>query len=38
VANQGSDTVVPFSIAADGQLQQTGEVTAVGAPVCVLFR
>ena len=37
-ANQDSDTIVCFRIdQATGQLSATGQVTAVGAPVCVLF-
>ncbi|MDQ6674047.1 MAG: lactonase family protein, partial [Chloroflexota bacterium] len=37
-ANQNSDTIVHFRIDHHtGQLVPTGDVTAVGAPVCVLF-
>ncbi len=37
-ANQGSDTIVQFRIDAEsGRLTPTGEVTEVGAPVCILF-
>ena len=37
-ANQGSDTIVQFRIdAASGQLTPTGDVTQVGAPVCIVF-
>ena len=37
-ANQDSDTIVCFRIdPATGQLEATGQVTPVGAPVCVLF-
>jgi 6-phosphogluconolactonase len=36
-ANQGSDTIVQFRIGADGRLQPTGDVTQVGAPVCIVF-
>jgi len=36
--NQGSDTIVQFQIAPDGRLERTGDVTEVGAPVCIVFR
>ncbi len=37
-ANQNSDTIVHFRIDhQSGQLIPTGDVTAVGAPVCILF-
>jgi 6-phosphogluconolactonase len=36
-ANQESDTIVHFRIDQQGQLIPTGEVTRVGAPVCILF-
>lgn len=37
-ANQESDTIVHFDIdSATGRLTPNGDVTAVGAPVCVLF-
>jgi len=37
-ANQNSDTIVHFTIDAEsGRLVPTGDVTEVGAPVCVLF-
>jgi 6-phosphogluconolactonase len=37
-ANQGSDSIVQFRIDAQtGRLEPTGEVTEVGAPVCILF-
>jgi len=37
-ANQGSDTIVQFHIGSDGRLEPTGDVTQVGAPVCIVFR
>jgi len=37
-ANQGSDTIVQFRILPDGRLERTGDVTEVGAPVCIVFR
>lgn len=37
-ANQNSDTIVHFRLDHQtGQLQPTGDVTPVGAPVCILF-
>jgi 6-phosphogluconolactonase len=37
-ANQDSDTIVHFSVDQQtGQLQPNGDVTQVGAPVCILF-
>lgn len=37
-ANQNSDTIVHFRIDGEsGQLTPTGDVTQVGAPVCILF-
>ena len=37
-ANQNSDTIVHFRIDREtGQLHPTGDVTEVGAPVCILF-
>jgi len=36
-ANQGSDTIVQFRIGSDGRLVPTGDVTPVGAPVCIVF-
>jgi 6-phosphogluconolactonase len=37
-ANQGSDTIVQFHISSKGVLEPTGDVTQVGAPVCIVFR
>lgn len=38
VANQNSDTIVHFRLDGEtGQLTPTGDVTEVGAPVCILF-
>jgi 6-phosphogluconolactonase len=38
-ANQNSDTIVQFRIDHQtGQLAPTGDVTEVGAPVCILFQ
>jgi 6-phosphogluconolactonase (cycloisomerase 2 family) len=38
VANQDSDTIVEFDVdPQSGQLTPTGQVTEVGAPVCILF-
>src|SRR6266511_2425104 len=37
-ANQESDTIVQFAIGGDGTLAPTGNVTEVGAPVCIVFR
>ena len=37
-ANQESETIVQFAIEGDGQLEPTGTVTSVGAPVCIVFR
>jgi 6-phosphogluconolactonase (cycloisomerase 2 family) len=37
-ANQNSDTIVHFRIErASGRLTPTGDVTAIGGPVCILF-
>lgn len=36
-ANQNGDNITTFAIGADGRLTETGQVTAVGSPVCVLF-
>lgn len=37
-ANQGSDTIVQFRVDAEtGALAPTGDLTEVGAPVCILF-
>ena len=37
-ANQNSDTIVHFRIDREtGRLSETGDVTVVGAPVCILF-
>jgi 6-phosphogluconolactonase len=39
VANQGSDTIVHFRIdPTTGRLEPTGDITEVGAPVCIVFR
>ncbi len=38
VGNQGSDTIVHFDVDVDtGELVANGDVTEVGAPVCILF-
>jgi len=37
-ANQESDTIVQFAIEGDGTLAPTGNLTEVGAPVCIVFR
>jgi len=38
VANQDSDAIVLFDVDPHtGQLTPTGDVTRVGAPVCILF-
>ena len=37
VANEESDTIVAFTIAADGRLQSAGTVATTGSPVCILF-
>lgn len=36
-ANQNGDSIVQFRIESSGELVPTGDVTQVGAPVCVLF-
>ena len=37
VANEASDSINAFNIAADGQLLPAGTVAQTGSPVCILF-